>query len=125
MPAAARPLLSAALIAALICLAGPLAPTALAQSAGGQGEAQQQPRAVNPEEEITIIAPRRNVPDYQTFDEFQREEFEKIRGRYETPPPRQPRGDEVLSTSVAKGPNDQSDVRRMMREAPRLRELVD
>lgn len=81
--------------------------------------------AAQPEEEITVIAPRRTVPDFQTFDEFQRAEFEKIRGRFEAPPPPEPRGDEVLSSNILKSPNEQSDVRRMIREAPRVRDLAD
>lgn len=83
------------------------------------------PRSDAPTEEITVIAPRRGVPDFQEYDEFQRAEFEKIRARFEKPKPVEPRGDDVLSTSVAKGPNQQSDVRKMVREAPRLRDLVE
>ncbi len=122
MPAAPSRLILAAALA--LAVPGLMSSAALAQD-GSRPQGTQQGQAAQPDEEITVIAPRRTVPDYQTFDEFQREEFEKIRGRYEAPPPQQPRGDEVLSTSAAKGQNHQSDLRRMMREAPRIRDLVE
>jgi len=74
-------------------------------------------------EEIIITAPRRAAPDFQTFDEFQRAEFERLRQRYEQPSAPPPRADEVFALEDMRSPGDRSDVRRMMREGPRLRDL--
>lgn len=54
------------------------------------------PNTQEPMEEITVIAPRRVMPDFQTVDEFHRAEFEAIRGEYEKAAPPPPRAYEVF-----------------------------
>ncbi len=80
------------------------------------------PRTDSQEMEEVIITPR-SVPNYDEYDAFQREEFEKIRARYEKPPPAEPQGDAALSTEAMRAPQDRTEARAMMREGPRLRDL--
>jgi hypothetical protein len=75
-------------------------------------------------EEIEIIAPRRDQS--QIFDEFQRAEFERIRGRFEKPPPPAARGNEMFDASVgASSPTSQDPAVRAIREAKPIRDLLD
>lgn len=82
------------------------------------------PAAVAPEEEIVIIAPRRAMPDMMLVDEYHRAEYERLRAEFEEPPPPPPRAEESFDSPAAQDPNDRSDFRESLRQAPRLRDTL-
>jgi len=128
------PEVSHVLMIALVVLLAPAAASAqiFQQQEGPRPQLAPEPAPEKPapaapavEDEIIIIAPRRTMPDFQTVDEFYRAEFEKIRARFERAPPLEPRANEVFETGgTFQGPNDRSDLKDMVRNAPRVRDTL-
>lgn len=83
------------------------------------------PNTQEPMEEITVIAPRRVLPDFQSTQEFYQAEFEALRAEYERPAAAPPRAYEVFeSGGPSDDPNDRSALRDMVRSAPSIRETL-
>ena len=117
--------LLASCVLGLVLAAGPAAAQyrELVPKETPPGEKPPPPPKTDAQDVEEVIVTPRNVPSYEEYDAYQREEFEKIRARFEKPPPAEPRGDQAMEGQAFEQPQDRSDVRAMMREGPRLRDL--
>ncbi len=99
-----------ALSLVLLVLAGPAA----AQTASPPPEVM---------DEVIVTAPRNGEPGFQEAQEYHQKEYQRLHAKFGKPPAAQPRGDQAFASGgTMDGPNDRSDARDQIQNAPRLRD---